>query len=125
MFELSTVDLDEMATALQDQTAYEHRWLIDPESGQLVIWTEDGGVDGRTPVDLDEVDLAPTDPPPSYMWYPGPGVRHVEPSLLPRFVVSPGLTPDKRTTDLSRARRDRVTAGRCPSQGCRTSAQPS
>lgn len=32
MVELSAVDLDEMATALQDQTAYEYRWLIDAES---------------------------------------------------------------------------------------------
>ncbi len=69
MLDLSTVDLDEMATALQDQTAYDHRWLIDPESGQLAVWTEDGGVDGRTPVDLDEVDLVPIDPLPSYVWY--------------------------------------------------------
>ena len=58
-----------MASALQDQTAYEHRWLIDPESGQVVIWTEDSGVDGRTPVDLDEVDLVPIDPLPSFVWY--------------------------------------------------------
>jgi hypothetical protein len=69
MLDLSTVDLDEMATALQDQTAYDHRWLIDPDSGQLVLWTEDGGVDGRTPVDLDDVDLLPIDPLPSYVWY--------------------------------------------------------
>jgi hypothetical protein len=69
MLKLSAVDLDEMATALQDQTAYEYRWLIDPESGRLLIWTEDGGVDGSTPVDLDEVDLLVIDPLPSYVWY--------------------------------------------------------
>ena len=69
MLDLSTVDLDEMATALQDQTAYDHRWLIDPDSGQPVLWTEDGGVDGRTPVDLDEVGSSSIDPLPSYVWY--------------------------------------------------------
>jgi hypothetical protein len=48
MLDLSAVDLDEIAMALQDQTTYEYRWLLDPESGQLVVWTEDGGIDGRT-----------------------------------------------------------------------------
>jgi len=69
MLELSTLDLDEIATALQDQTAYEHRWLIDPESGQIAVWTEDGGIDGRTPVDLDELNLIPIEPMPSWVWY--------------------------------------------------------
>src|SRR6266566_3253153 len=69
MLELSTVDLDEIATALQNQTDYEHCWLIDPRSGQIGFWTEDGGVDGRTPVDLDELDLMPIEPLPSWVWY--------------------------------------------------------
>ena len=54
VLELSTVDLEEIATALQDQTVYEYRWLIDPQSGQIAVWTEDGGIDGRTPVDLED-----------------------------------------------------------------------
>jgi hypothetical protein len=33
------------------------------------VWTEDGGIDGRTPVDLDEVDLLPIEPLPSWVWY--------------------------------------------------------
>jgi hypothetical protein len=69
MLELSTVDLEEIATALQDQIAYEHCWLIDPQSGQIGFWTEDGGIDGRTPVDLEELDLIPIDPLPSRVWY--------------------------------------------------------
>jgi hypothetical protein len=69
MLELAKLDLDEIATALQDQTGYEHRLLIDPRSGQIVFWTEDGGIDGRTPVDLDELDLLPIEPLPSYVWY--------------------------------------------------------
>ena len=44
MLELSAVDLEEIATALQDQTGYEHCWLIDPQSGQIGFWTEDGPI---------------------------------------------------------------------------------
>jgi hypothetical protein len=69
MLELSTVDLEEIAAALQDQTVYEYRWLIDPQSGQISVWTEDGGIDGRTPVDLEDVDLLPIEPLPSWVWY--------------------------------------------------------
>jgi hypothetical protein len=61
--------LDEIALALQDQTSYEHCWLIDPRSGQLAVWTQDGGIDGRTPVELEEVDLLPIEPLPSWVWY--------------------------------------------------------
>jgi hypothetical protein len=32
---LSAVDLDELATALGDQGYFEHRWLIDPDSGEI------------------------------------------------------------------------------------------
>jgi hypothetical protein len=35
MLELSSLDLDEIATALQDQTDDEYCWLIDPQSGQI------------------------------------------------------------------------------------------
>jgi hypothetical protein len=69
MLELSDVDLDEIAIALEDQTDDEHRWLIDPETGETVFWTVDGGVDGLTPVELDELDLICIDPEPSYVWY--------------------------------------------------------
>jgi hypothetical protein len=69
MLELSSVDLDEIAIALADQTDYEHRWLIDPETGEIVFWTADGGTDGQTPVELDELDLICIEPQPSYVWY--------------------------------------------------------
>jgi hypothetical protein len=69
MLEIDDIDLDEIATALADQSAYEHRWLISPETGQIVIWTADGGIDGETPVDLEELDLVPVEPLPSYVWY--------------------------------------------------------
>lgn len=69
MLEVDKVDLEEIATALADQEAYEHRWLINPETGEIVFWTADGGIDGETPVELDDLDLIPIDPLPSYVWY--------------------------------------------------------
>ncbi len=69
MLDLSDLDVDEIANALSDQTDYEHRWLIDPGTGEIALWTEDTGIDGQNPVDLDELDLTPIDPLPSYVWY--------------------------------------------------------
>jgi hypothetical protein len=34
-----------------------------------VFWTSDTGIDGQTPVDLDELDLICIDPVPSRIWY--------------------------------------------------------
>jgi Uncharacterised protein family (UPF0158) len=67
--ELNGLDLEEIATALADQTDYEHRWLIDPQTGEIVFWTSDTGIDRQTPVDLDELDLVAVDPLPSWVWY--------------------------------------------------------
>jgi len=69
VLDLSKLDVDEIANALSDQTDYEHRWLINPRTGEIAFWTEDTGVDGQNPVDLDELDLTPIDPMPSYVWY--------------------------------------------------------
>ena len=71
MLELGAFDVEEIATALADQTDYEHRWLVDPRSGEVVFWTSDTGVDGENPIDLDELeqDLVAIDPLPSYVWY--------------------------------------------------------
>lgn len=65
------VDLDEIATALQDQQAYEHRVLIHSETGEAVFWMADGGIDGKHPVDLDDLDpdLVAINPLPSHVWY--------------------------------------------------------
>jgi hypothetical protein len=41
MLDLSSLDLEEIAAALADQTDYEHRWLINPQTGQVVLWTSD------------------------------------------------------------------------------------
>ena len=62
MLDLAKLDLDEIAMALSDQTDYEHRWLIDPGTGEIVLWTSDTGIDGENPVDLDELDLLPLGP---------------------------------------------------------------
>jgi hypothetical protein len=69
MLELASLDLGEIATALADQESDEHRWLIDPRSGEMAFWTADGGIGGQHPVDLDELDLVGIDPLPSYVWY--------------------------------------------------------
>ena len=69
VLELSSLDLEQIAIALEDQTDYEHRWLINPETGEIVCWTSDTGIDGHTPVDLDELDLVCIDPLPSWIWY--------------------------------------------------------
>jgi Uncharacterised protein family (UPF0158) len=69
VLDLGSFDLEEIAVALADQSDYEHHWLIDPGAGQVVFWTADGGIDGQTPVDLDELDLVHIEPLPSYVWY--------------------------------------------------------
>ena len=69
MLDVSRLDLEEIATALEDQTDYEHRWLINPQTGEIVVWTTDGGIDGQMPVDLEDLDLVGIDPLPSYVWY--------------------------------------------------------
>ena len=69
MLDLSSIDLEEIASALADQNDYEHCWLIDPDTGEIVLWTADTGIDGQTPVDLDELDLVVINPLPSWVWY--------------------------------------------------------
>lgn len=69
MLDLGGIDVDEIATALADQPDYEHRWLLDPRTGQVAFWTSDTGIDGENPVEIDELDLIPIDPIPSYVWY--------------------------------------------------------
>jgi len=71
MLELHQFDLEVIATALSDQTGYEHQWLVDPASGEPVLWTSDTGIDGRNPIELDELDekLVAISPLPSSVWY--------------------------------------------------------
>ena len=69
MLDLGGIDVEEIATALADQTDYEHKWLIDPRTGELAFWTSDTGIDGQNPVELEELDLISIDPLPPYVWY--------------------------------------------------------
>ncbi len=69
MLDLDAIDVEEIANALADQTDYDHRWLIDPRTGEVAFWTSDLGIDGENPVELDELDLILIDPLPSYVWY--------------------------------------------------------
>jgi hypothetical protein len=57
MLDLHAIDVEEIASALADQTDYEHRWLIDPRTGEIAFWTSDTGIDGENPVEIDELDL--------------------------------------------------------------------
>ena len=69
VLDLDSIDVEEIATALADQTDYEHRWLFDPRTGEVVFWTSDTGIDGENPVELEELDLILIEPLPSYIWY--------------------------------------------------------
>jgi hypothetical protein len=70
MLEIGKFDLDEIAFALSDQNLYdEHLHLVNQETGEIVLWTREGGIDGTNPVDLDDLDLVAIHPLPSYVWY--------------------------------------------------------
>ncbi len=62
VLDLSGLDLEEIGNALADRTDYEHRWLINQQTGEIAFWTADTGIDGQAPVDLDELDLVCIDP---------------------------------------------------------------
>lgn len=71
MLDLDSLDLEQIAAALADQENYERQWLINPETGEVVFWTSDTGIDGQTAVDLDDLDLdlVGIHPLPSWVWY--------------------------------------------------------
>ena len=48
MLDLDRLDLEQIATALGDQANYEYQWLINPETGEVVFWTAETGIDGHT-----------------------------------------------------------------------------
>ena len=69
MLDLDSIDVEEIAAALADQTDYDHRWLLNPVTAEVVFWTSDTGIDGENPVEIDELDHILIDPLPSYIWY--------------------------------------------------------
>lgn len=68
MLDPAEVNLSELATALASRYDYDLQWFLDPDTGEVRLWTDDFGLDG-TPVDLDEVDLVPIEPLPPSEWY--------------------------------------------------------
>lgn len=71
MLDPTGIDLDDLATALADQTDGDHAWFFDPRTGQLQLWTSDFGLDGEV-VDVDDLErtrLVEIEPVPSYVWY--------------------------------------------------------
>ena len=56
MLDLSKLDLETIGNALEQQDVDDHRWLIDPGTGEIAFWTSDTGIDGENPVDLDDLD---------------------------------------------------------------------
>jgi hypothetical protein len=74
VLDLGNLDLGGIADALADQFGgYEHLMLIDPQTGETVYWSADTGIDGNTPIDLDELleerELIGIHPLPSWVWY--------------------------------------------------------
>ena len=71
MLDLNVLDLGEISHALSDQTAYEHCFLIHSQTGEIVYWSAETGIDGHTRVDLDDLDpeLISIRPLPSRVWY--------------------------------------------------------
>ena len=65
----TSINLEEIAIALADQTDDEHHCLINPDTGEIAFWTADTGIDGQTPVDADKLDLVVIDPLPSRVYY--------------------------------------------------------
>jgi hypothetical protein len=78
VLEIDKFDLDDIASILSDQSVYDElAHLVNPETGQVVLWTREGGIDGTNPVDLDgtnpvdldDLGLVAIEPLPSYVWY--------------------------------------------------------
>jgi hypothetical protein len=63
VLDLSKLDLDDIASALRDNS-YEHRWLIDPATGEIRFVS-----DWDPPEDLDDTNLVSIEPIPTREWY--------------------------------------------------------
>lgn len=56
MLDLNVLDLEQITHALSDQAAYERCWLIHSQTGEIVYWSADTGIDGHTKIGLDDLD---------------------------------------------------------------------
>jgi hypothetical protein len=113
VLELSSLDLEEIASALSDQTDYEHQWLIDPHTGEIAFWTADTGIDGQTPVDLDELDLVCIDPLPSGVWYQDMAASPKESPMSARVAGWPGRSRAREPSAASKTNSTRTTRACC------------
>lgn len=110
MLDLDAFDVEEIATALADQTDYEHRWLINPRTGQVAFWTSDTGIDGENPVEIDVLDLIAIDPLPSYVWFQdmadfADGISDGEAGRrLTRYLQGRGYSDDSRARSMNATR---------------------
>jgi hypothetical protein len=107
MLDLDALDLGEITYALSDQAAYEHCWLIHSQTGEIVYWSAETGIDGHAKIDLDDLDpeLISIRPLPSWVWY-----QDMED-------FAEGITDDRAGRSLARA-----IQGRAPSAGSRTNS---
>lgn len=72
MLDFDTIDIESLAMALADQGDGDHRWGLNPSTGEVQLWTSDFGLDGDESVDaedLERTDLVLIDPVPSHVWY--------------------------------------------------------
>ena len=71
MLDLNVLDLGAITSALSDQADYEHMWLIHSQTGEIVFWSAETGIDGHTKIDPDDLDpeLIGIRPLPSWVWY--------------------------------------------------------
>lgn len=69
MLDLGALDLEAIGEALAQQDTFDLCWLLDPRTGEVVLWTSDSGIDDES-VELDELDyLVAIDPLPSHVWF--------------------------------------------------------
>lgn len=106
MIDLGKIDLGLIADALADQSMYEHRYGVYQRSGEVVFWTADLGIDGKTPVDREDLDVVWIDPLPSYVWHQD----------MPDFV-------EQLSDDQARRRLERAIDGRGAFRRFRTELQ--
>jgi len=69
VLDLSCLDLEEIANALGRPDRLRRPLADQPGLGRDRVLTADTGIDGQTPVDLDELDLIVIEPLPSWIWY--------------------------------------------------------
>ncbi len=105
VLDLGSIDVEEIAGALADQTDYEQHRLISPDTGEIAFWTADTGIDGQTPVDLDELDLVVID-----HCHPGSGTRTwpTSPTGLPMNAPGAGWPTRSRARELSAGFKDEL-----------------